>query len=73
MKDCPQCGAWADVLETRKRAGFTYRRLRCANEHKFTDREFLSDATSKAAIQKPTPSQPKLAQSLARKTSPYAK
>lgn len=48
MKNCPECGAWSDVLETRKRVDYTYRRYGCANNHRFTTRESLWVATSKA-------------------------
>jgi transposase-like protein len=48
MKNCPECGAWADVLESRKRVEYHYRRYKCANNHRFTTREFLWVATSKA-------------------------
>ena len=52
MKKCPECGAWADVLETRQRPEYTYRRYECANNHRFTTRESLWAATSKADTHK---------------------
>lgn len=34
---CPECGAWTDVMETRKRKNGTIaRRIECANLHRFT-------------------------------------
>jgi transcriptional regulator NrdR family protein len=40
--NCPRCGAWADVLETRKAPdNATRRRYECANEHRFTTIELL--------------------------------
>jgi len=37
---CPECRAWADVKETRKREdGSKYRRYMCANGHRFSTRE----------------------------------
>ena len=33
---CPECNAWTDLLETRKRAIGTYRRYECGNMHRFT-------------------------------------
>jgi len=52
MKKCPECKAWADVLETRQRPEYTYRRYECANNHRFTTRESLWAATSKADTHK---------------------
>ena len=52
MKKCPECKAWADVLETRQRPEYTYRRYECANSHRFTTRECLVVATTKADTQK---------------------
>lgn len=41
---CPQCKAWATVLETRSKPNNeTYRRYACANEHKFSTKEALSE------------------------------
>ena len=34
--NCPQCGAWSSVLETRG----TRRRRECGNGHRFTTLEF---------------------------------
>ena len=37
---CPECGAWASVLETRTRlTGVVVRRYVCANNHRFTTTE----------------------------------
>lgn len=37
---CPSCGAWTEVLETRRRhTGAVARRIECANLHRFTDYE----------------------------------
>jgi hypothetical protein len=33
---CPQCGAWTELLETRKRVAGVYRRYECANTHRFS-------------------------------------
>ena len=33
---CPECNAWTDVLETRKRPAGAYRRYECANLHRFS-------------------------------------
>jgi hypothetical protein len=41
---CPQCKAWATVLETRSKPNNeTYRRYQCANEHKFSTKEVSAD------------------------------
>lgn len=39
--NCPACGAWANVLETRDNKGKTQtrRRYECANLHRFTTTE----------------------------------
>ena len=40
--NCPECGAWSTVKETRKSTLFGFRRRReCANEHKFTTQEVV--------------------------------
>ena len=40
--NCPECGAWSLVNETRKSPTFGYRRRReCANGHKFTTKEVV--------------------------------
>ena len=44
---CPRCHAWADVKETRQRADYKYRRYTCANDHRFSSREYLWVATTK--------------------------
>ena len=37
---CPMCDQWVSVLETRSRDNNeTYRRYRCANEHRFVTKE----------------------------------
>lgn len=33
---CPQCSAWTELLETRKRTAGTYRRYECAKGHRFS-------------------------------------
>jgi transcriptional regulator NrdR family protein len=38
--NCPRCGTWAEVLETRTRLdGSKRRRYECANEHRFSTEE----------------------------------
>lgn len=38
--NCPCCGAWTRVLETRRRkTGECVRRYECANGHRFTTEE----------------------------------
>jgi DNA-directed RNA polymerase subunit M/transcription elongation factor TFIIS len=51
--DCPVCGSWSIVLETRQRkAGFIRRRL-CGNEHKFSTEEVVvTNATMRANRQR---------------------
>lgn len=44
---CPRCDTWADVVETRQRENFKYRRYSCANNHRFTTREYHWVATTK--------------------------
>ena len=40
--NCPQCGAWSIVKETKKSPTFGYKRRReCANEHRFTTQEVV--------------------------------
>lgn len=37
---CPECGAWSEVMETRRlKDGSARRRLECANLHRFTKHE----------------------------------
>lgn len=45
--DCPECGAWAIVKETRanKTKNTTRRRYECANEHRFTTEEKLKPSS----------------------------
>ena len=39
---CPECGAWTDVIETRKSEIYGYKRRReCANGHRFTTQEVI--------------------------------
>jgi len=41
---CPQCKAWADVLETRGRPhNEKHRRYECANHHRFSTKENVVD------------------------------
>ena len=44
---CPKCSAWADVKQTRQRANYRYRRYKCANDHRFSSREYLWAAPTK--------------------------
>ena len=40
--NCPECGVWTIVRETRKSPTFGYKRRReCANGHKFTTKEVV--------------------------------
>lgn len=39
--NCPECGVWSMVKETRKAVGYTYRRYECANLHRFTTNEIV--------------------------------
>lgn len=54
---CPHCGAWTDLLETRKRpgTGHTYRRYECANLHRFTTED---GAVVRIDIKKRPPGRP---------------
>lgn len=47
---CPTCNAWTEVLLTRKKATYTYRRYECANLHRFTTREVVLDQTGPSCI-----------------------
>jgi transcriptional regulator NrdR family protein len=49
---CPACGAWSEVKDTRQQKGYTTRRRICANEHRFTTKEFLWAVANKDAILK---------------------
>lgn len=54
MRQCPKCRGKVEVLQTRATlAGFTSRRYQCQNGHRFSTREFLSDATNKDGTLKP--------------------
>jgi len=46
---CPECNAWTELLETRKRAAGAYRRYECANLHRFTT---IDDAVVRVDKQK---------------------
>jgi len=37
--NCPECGAWSVILETRSSTARYRRRRECANGHKFTTEE----------------------------------
>ena len=39
--NCPECGAWSVILETRSSPTRYRRRRECANEHKFTTEEVV--------------------------------
>ena len=39
--NCPKCGVWTSVLDTRNKGSFTTRRRECANGHKFTTEEHV--------------------------------
>ena len=41
---CPECGTWTQVLETRKQSDYTRRRYQCANMHRFTTKEVVVTA-----------------------------
>ena len=54
MIDCPVCGAWANVLETRHSSvkNTIRRRYECANEHRFSTVEEI-DARATSATRLP--------------------
>ncbi len=39
--NCPKCGVWTSVLDTRNKGSFTVRRRECANAHQFTTEEHV--------------------------------
>jgi len=39
--NCPECGAWSVILETRSSTARYRRRRECANGHKFTTEEIV--------------------------------
>ena len=41
--NCPDCGAWSEVKDTRKGAFGINRRRLCANGHRFTSIEVFAD------------------------------
>ena len=49
---CPICGAWSLIKDTRQLDGYTNRRHECANNHRFSTKEFPWVATNKDAILK---------------------
>lgn len=41
---CPECEAWSEVLLTRMRdRGYKYRRYQCANGHRFSTKEVVTE------------------------------
>ncbi|MDR6216190.1 transcriptional regulator NrdR family protein [Paracidovorax wautersii] len=47
---CPECGAWSEVLETRRRhTGVIARRHECANLHRFTTHEKVTEKEAQNA------------------------
>lgn len=51
---CRVCGAWAEVLETRRRqTGAVARRIECANLHRFTVYEGLPAQEKQHLLAKP--------------------
>jgi hypothetical protein len=46
--NCPECGVWSEVLETRRKI---VRRRECANGHRFTTIETLQKVTKKETFQ----------------------
>ena len=41
MRQCPECRAKVQVLETRQKPGHTRRRYECSNGHRYTTMELL--------------------------------
>ena len=39
--NCPKCGVWTNVLDTRNKGSFTLRRRECGNGHRFTTEEHV--------------------------------
>ena len=53
---CPQCGAWVMVKDTRKRQGnVTRRRYECANLHRFNTEERVVESKERTASDAPSP------------------
>lgn len=51
--NCPQCGAWSNVLDTRTGQYETVKRRReCANGHRFFTFEMLAPARNPGAMQR---------------------
>lgn len=51
--NCPRCGAWTEVLETRTKQDNTKRRrYQCANLHRFTTIELINEKVSPEVPQK---------------------
>ena len=52
--NCPRCGAWTDLLETRTRSnGEKARRYECGNEHRFTVLgDVITDPVHKSELNK---------------------
>lgn len=47
---CPECGAWSEVLETRRhKDGTIKRRHECANLHRFTTHEKVTEKEAQNA------------------------
>lgn len=56
---CPVCGAWTEVLETRRRqTGAVARRIECANLHRFTVYEGLPDQAEQQPVAQPVEAAP---------------
>lgn len=43
--DCPKCGAWSEVIETRLKKDKVSRRRECGNGHRFTTYELAVKGT----------------------------
>lgn len=56
---CPVCGAWTEVLETRRRrTGAVARRVECANLHRFTVYDGLPDQAEQQPVAQPVEAAP---------------
>lgn len=56
---CPVCGAWTEVLETRRRhTGAVARRIECANLHRFTDYNGRPDKVEQQPLAQPVEAAP---------------
>lgn len=65
--NCPECGAWTDVIETRAYDNHIKRRRECGNGHRFTTQEIhtplaQSFAATLAIRARAIPLDPELAQ-----------